>query len=75
LSGNLLTTAAEVSGKWTKSLVFQPSMSKSTRGLELPVILSIYWKPARNLCGPFPEVSGQSVIDGPHYMYCFTKVL
>ena len=51
-------------------------MVKSTRGLELPVILSIYRKPAgkppwqkRQLKSSrveFPEVSGQSVIDGPH---------
>ena len=38
--------------------------------LELPVILSIYQKPAGNppqrVSGGFPEVSGQSIIDGPH---------
>ena len=34
----------------------------------LSLILSIYRKPAGNLFGRFPEVSGQSVIDGPHGM-------
>jgi hypothetical protein len=41
------------SGKQTKSLVvpalFELYTVKSTRGLELPVILSIYHKPAGNL--------------------------
>ena len=44
-----------------KSLVipalFELYMVKPTRGLELPVILSFYWKPTGNLSGWFPEVS------------------
>ena len=32
----------------------------------MPVILSILRKPGGNLRGQFPEVSGQSFIDGPH---------
>ena len=46
-------------------------MVKSTRGLELQVILSIYRKLAGNIHSWFPEVSevsGQSVIDGPQSM-------
>jgi hypothetical protein len=47
----------QVSSKETKSLVipalFELYTVKSTRGLELPLILSIYQKPAKNL----PETS------------------
>ena len=56
----------QVSGKFAKSLVtpalFELNMVKCTIGLELPINLSIYRKPARNLSetstagfGRFPE--------------------
>ena len=72
-SGNLRKPAAEVSGRFPAG--FQ-KLDKITGifsyvrhvivGLELPVILAFYWKPAGNLRGRFPEVSGQPFIDGPH---------
>ena len=73
-----------VSSKETKSLVipavFELYTVKSTRWLELPVILSIYQKPAGNLLETsragfqrFLEVSGQSILDGPHGAYLFYR--
>ena len=70
----------QVSSKQTKSLVIPAGSElytvKSIRGLELPVLLPIYQKPARNLSETsaagfqrFPKVSGESIINGPHGIY------
>ena len=56
----------QVSRKLTKSPLW--AIYGQISSYLLPLILSIYRKPAGNLCGRFLEVSGQSVIDGPHGM-------
>ena len=61
-SGNRPWRVRQVSGKWTKSLVipalFELYTVKSTRGLELPVTLSIYRIPAGNLLETYRKSAG-----------------